>query len=104
MTCTGSIVDGVFTCDRCKRRIKVRAGAVPLATCKGDACPHLGSPLGRDESAPCSSCGSKDGRKLFSVWECSLFGECLPFYRPTAAERALYVGRPWICEGCPHRE
>lgn len=75
-------------------------------------CSHLGPRLAYEdgepinETVPCTSCGSKNGTKEFSVWACELFEECLPHYRPTPEQRSEYASRPeaiQLCDGCDRR-
>lgn len=102
-------------CRHCGRDV---SAPVPTATytCrapeKHEPCPHLGDRMANEdggpasESVPCSSCGHNNGHKDFAVFECALFGECLPFYKPTDAQREQYAaegGRVPLCHGCPHR-
>lgn len=77
-------------------------------------CVYQGEPFAADdggtatELVPWGGCGSVQGKRPTTVCGCACqdnaAGECLPFYRPCEKDRAAYIGRPWVCDGCPHRE
>lgn len=73
-------------------------------------CQNLGDPLENDdgtpatELVPCGCGGDAKKERPASVFECLLFTECLPLWRPSAKQRQKYESRPdaiRLCDGCP---
>lgn len=74
-------------------------------------CKHLGQATGSQAAVICKSCNNVETTRLFPIFTCSQFGECLPSYRCTAEDKQAVSSRITVngepaalatCWGCPH--